>query len=142
MEKSELRFRRSDVDLVSEVSLQEWTKDGNVELPITGSGIVKGVAPSSIALTPSKFVTALETLEPSTSLTLKDIFRPFTVVVAGPTKLLQMTARGELVESSGKLRPQTNPWAWLYVSSVGGLVFFSALLFLQNRTRRGLTRKR
>ncbi len=142
VERSQMWFRKTTADLVSEVNLSEWTKKGSVELPRNGSGTFTGVEPAPVALRPSTFVTDFSTLERSEPLTLRDIYRPFTVVVAGPTKTLQMTAKGELVESSGILKAETNPWAWLYVSSVAGLVFFSALLLTQHRTRRSLSRKR
>lgn len=139
--QSQIWFRPKTVDLVSEVSLAGWTKSGVVELPKSGDGIVKVLTPTQVAIRPTRFLTAFETLKPSVPLSLKDIYRPFTIVVAGPTKTLQMTAKGELVESSGILRAQTNPWAWLYVISVAGLVFFSALLFSQSRIRRSASRK-
>lgn len=142
----QVEYRVSKIDLRFEATLEGWTNSKGVTLPEHGTMKIRSVNPANQGrraegLPPNGFQCDFSTLRPSTKLTLQDVFRPGTFVVAGPYKLLQMTESGELVDGSGLLKKPFLPWNIAYVLSVAGLVFFSSLWFWQYKRRTAGSRR-
>ncbi|MBV6489724.1 MAG: hypothetical protein IT202_02575 [Fimbriimonadaceae bacterium] len=117
--------------------LEDWTDALGITLPKRGFMTLSPVVfvRGEVAQAHRPFECDFSSLKPSKKLTLRDVFYPGTFVVAGPTKLLQMTESGELVDGSGLLKKPFLPWNIAYVVSVAGLVFFSSLWFWQYKRR-------